>query len=115
MKTKLNMNRRGFLKMAGAAAAIGTAGALSVPRTAEAGEGKLATLIDLTRCNGCADRATPACVSACKKIQAGRLPEPVDPIPLPFPTRKIEDWSRKKDVSNRLTPYNLIFVQKAET
>jgi Fe-S-cluster-containing dehydrogenase component len=114
MKTVLNMNRRGFLKMAGAVAAIGTAGALSVPRTSEAGEGKIATLIDLTRCNGCTDRATPACVSACKKIKAGRLPEPVDPIPLPFPTRKIEDWSKKKDVSNRLTPYNLIYIQKAD-
>ena len=38
----------------------------------------------------------------------------MDPIPLPFPTRKVEDWSKKKEVSNRLTPYNLIFVQKAE-
>ncbi len=93
---------------------IGTAGVLNVPRTAEAGEGKLATLIDLTRCNGCVDRATPACVSSCKTIKTGRLPEPVDPIPIPFPTRKVEDWSKKKEVNNRLTPYNLIFVQKAE-
>ena len=114
MENKLNINRRRFLKSATAAAVIGTAGVLNVPRTAEAGEGKLATLIDLTRCNGCVDRATPACVSACKKIKTGRLQEPVDPIPLPFPTRKIEDWSKKKEVGNRLTPYNLIFVQKAE-
>ncbi len=114
MKTKLNMNRRRFLKSVTAAAMIGTAGVLNVPRTAEAGEGKLATLIDLTRCNGCIDRAAPACVSACKKVKAGRLPEPVDPIPIPFPTRKVEDWSKKKEVESRLTPYNLIFVQKAE-
>jgi Fe-S-cluster-containing dehydrogenase component len=93
---------------------VGTAGALTIPRTAEAGEGQLATLIDLTRCNGCADRQIPACVSACKRIKAGRLPEPAYPIPVPFPTRTVEDWSKKKEVSNRLTPYNLIFVQKAE-
>jgi len=114
MKPTINLTRRRFLKTATAAAMIGTAGVLNVPRTAEAGEGKLATLIDLTRCNGCVDRATPACVSSCKTIKAGRLSEPVDPIPLPFPTRKIEDWSKKKEVNNRLTPYNLIFVQKAE-
>jgi len=114
MERKLNLNRRRFLKSATAAAMIGTAGVLNVPRKAEAGEGSLATLIDLSRCNGCADRATPACVSACKQIKAGRIPEPVDPIPVPFPTRKVEDWSKKKEVMNRLTPYNLIFVQKAE-
>ena len=114
MERKLNLNRRSFLKTAGAAAVIGTAGVLAVPRKAEAGEGKLATLIDLTKCNGCTDRERPACVSACKKIKAGRIPEPADPIPVPFPTRKVEDWSKKKEVSNRLTPYNLIFVQKAE-
>jgi formate dehydrogenase iron-sulfur subunit len=114
MATAITMNRRRFLKSMTAAAVIGTAGTLSVPRTAEAGEGKLATLIDLTKCNGCTDREKPACVTACKTIKAGRIPEPVDPIPLPFPTRKIEDWSKKKEVGNRLTPYNLIFVQKAE-
>ncbi len=114
MRKNIDINRRRFLKSATAAAMVGTAGALGVPRTAEAGEGQLATLVDLTRCNGCTDRATPACVAACKRIKAGRLPEPADPIPVPFPTRIVEDWSKKKEVSNRLTPYNLIFVQKAE-
>jgi formate dehydrogenase iron-sulfur subunit len=114
MKTKINQNRRRFLKSSMATAVIGTAGVLNIPRTVEAGEGRLATLIDLTRCNGCVDRETPACVSACKKIKTGKLSEPVDPIPIPFPTRKVEDWSKKKAVSSRLTPYNLIFVQKAE-
>lgn len=114
MMAKINLNRRRFLKSASAAAVIGAAGALNVPRRAEAGEGQLATLIDLTKCNGCVDREIPACVSLCRKVKAGRLPEPVDPIPLPFPTRKVEDWSKKRDVHGRLTPYNLIFVQKAE-
>lgn len=114
MRSKLNVNRRNFLKTAGAAAVIGTAGLLEVPREAWAGEGKLATLIDLTKCDGCRDLEIPACVAACKKIKAGRIPEPADPIPSPFPTRKVEDWSKKKDVTDRLTPYNLIYVQKAE-
>lgn len=113
MDKKLKLNRRRFFQTTAAAALVGTAGALSVPRKAEAKEGGLATLIDLTRCNGCVDREVPACVAACKKVKEGRLPEPVDPIPVPFPTRKVEDWSKKKDVINRLTPYNLIFVQKA--
>jgi Fe-S-cluster-containing dehydrogenase component len=114
MEGKLNLNRRSFLKAAGAAAMVGTTGLLEIPKKAWAGEGKLATLIDLTKCDGCPDRERPACVSACKKIKAGRIPEPADPIPVPFPTRKVEDWSKKKEASNRLTPYNLIFVQKAD-
>lgn len=115
MSNKLKMDRRRFLMAAGAATVIGTASVLQVPRSAEAGEGKLATLIDLTRCDGCPDREKPACVTACRTIKTGRTPEPVDPIPLPFPTRKIEDWSKKREVSDRLTPYNLIYVQKVET
>ena len=114
MKKMMSLNRRRFLKTAGATAVIGAAGILEVPRQAEAGEGKLATLIDLTKCDGCTDREKPACVAACKKIKLGRIPEPADPVPVPFPTRKVEDWSKKKEVSNRLTPYNLIYVQKVE-
>jgi formate dehydrogenase iron-sulfur subunit len=90
METILSLNRRRFLKSATAAAVIGAAGALSVPRRAEAGEGRLATLIDLTRCDGCADREAPACASACKKIKEGKLPEPVAPIPVPFPTDPLQ-------------------------
>jgi formate dehydrogenase iron-sulfur subunit len=114
MERNLNLSRRSFLKTAGAAAMVGTTGLLEIPKKAWAGEGKLATLIDLTKCDGCPDRERPACVTACKTIKKGRIPEPADPIPVPFPTNKVEDWSKKKDVSNRLTPYNLIFVQKAE-
>ena len=114
MESKLTLNRRRFIKTAGAAAVAGTAGLLDVPKKAWAGEGKLATLIDLTRCDGCRDLPVPACVSACKNIKTGTLDEPIDPIPIPFPTRKVEDWSAKREVSDRLTPYNLIYIQKAE-
>ena len=104
MERTLNLNRRSFLKTAGAAAMVGTTGLLEIPRKAGAGEGKLATLIDLTKCNGCTDREKPACVSACKKIKTGRIPEPADPIPIPFPTRKVEDWSKKKEVEQPPDP-----------
>jgi len=115
MKEKLKINRRGFLKTAGAATVIGTTGLLGITREASAKVGELATLIDLTKCDGCPDREVPACVSACKKIKEGKIPEVADPIPTPFPSHvKVEDWSKKKGVSDRLTPYNLIYVQKAE-
>ena len=48
MEGKLTLNRRRFLKSAGAAAFVGTAGLLGAARKANAGEGKLATLIDLS-------------------------------------------------------------------
>jgi DNA-binding FrmR family transcriptional regulator len=44
----------------------------------------------------------------CLAEASTKLPEPVGPISVPFPTRKVEDWSKKKEVVNRLTPYNLI-------
>lgn len=113
MTCEPTISRRRFLKTTGTAAAA-TVGFVSVTRRADACKGTLATLIDLTRCDGCTDRDIPACVSACKTIQQGRTPEPVDPIPVPFPTRMVEDWSKRRNVIDRLTPYNRIFVQKAE-
>ena len=91
MNKMVNLNRRRFLKSATASAVIGATALFNLPQKAWAGEGKLATLIDLTRCDGCRDREVPACVSACKKIKTGSIPEPVDPIPVPFPTRRVED------------------------
>lgn len=115
MKEKLKINRRGFLKTAGAATVIGTTSLLGITKEASAKVGELATLIDLTKCDGCPDREVPACVSACKRIKEGNIPEVAEPIPTPFPSHvKIEDWSKKKGVTDRLTPYNLIYVQKAE-
>ncbi len=115
MKEKLKINRRGFLQTAGAASVIGTTGLLGITRSASASVGELATLIDLTKCDGCPDREVPACVSACKKVKEGKIPKIANPIPTPFPSHvKVEDWSTKKGIANRLTPYNLIYVQKAE-
>ena len=111
-KKGFSLSRRSFLKIGAGAAAL--AGA-SLPKIAHAGgEGQLSTLVDLSLCDGCADRPIPACVSSCKAINKDRIPQVAQNIPEPWPRKTIEDWSRKKDVVNRLTPYNFIYVHKAE-
>lgn len=105
------MNRRAFLL------ALGTAGAaLAAPGPAGAlmagggsGDQPLATLYDLSRCVGCG-----ACVAACREAHAADYPEPVKPFPKMHPARvKVEDFSDRRDVEDRLTPYNWLFVQTA--
>jgi Fe-S-cluster-containing dehydrogenase component len=106
------MNRRSFLKTsAGVLAASG----LAWPLKAHAAEvGRLATLIDLSLCDGCPDREVPACVSSCKTINRDKIPPVADPIPVPWPRKTVEDWSRKREVSDRLTPYNYLYVHEAK-
>ncbi|MHC1702162.1 MAG: 4Fe-4S dicluster domain-containing protein [Humidesulfovibrio sp.] len=70
---------------------------------------KLATLHDLTKCVGCG-----ACVSACREANAHKFPEPLRPFPPMFPSSvKVEDWSTKRQVDDRLTPYNWLYIQSA--
>ena len=106
------ISRRSFLQItAGAAALTG----ISMPKTVQAGSDKqLSTLIDLSLCDGCADRETPACVGACRSINKNKIPRVIDNIPEPWPRKTIEDWSKKQDVTNRLTPYNFIYIHKAQ-
>jgi Fe-S-cluster-containing dehydrogenase component len=106
------ISRRAFLAGAVTAAAAGAVGMPGKARSVS--ERAFATLIDLSLCDGCEARETPACVAACRDKNAGVVPEPVDPIPRPFPRGRIEDFSRMRGVTNRLTPYNYLFVQKAE-
>lgn len=88
---------------------------LGIPRTANAGDVKgFATMIDLSRCDGCADVDQPRCVTACREKNLSVVPEPVDPMPKLYPRGKTEDWSQKKHVTDRLTPYNFIYVQQAD-
>jgi Fe-S-cluster-containing dehydrogenase component len=105
------ISRRSFLK-GGLAAAAGVA-ASSIPGTeALAGpdESKqLATLIDISKCVGCED-----CVEACAEANAEKYPDPQKPFPKMYPNRvPVEDWSEKQDVTDRLTPYNWLYIQHA--
>ncbi|MGC9323634.1 MAG: 4Fe-4S dicluster domain-containing protein [Desulfomonilia bacterium] len=112
MRKKTGISRRSFLKAAGGVALASTVG---LPKPSRAQEsGRLATLIDLTLCDGCPDRDTPACIEACRQKNIDTVPEPVDPIPKLLPRGMIEDWSKKKDVTGRLTPYTYLYIQKAD-
>lgn len=106
------ISRRGLFKLS-AGLVAGVTGLAALPKRVIAAplEGKLATLIDLSLCDGCAGKPQPVCITSCKQAKNSTIPVPVDPIPSPFPTNLIEDWSKKQAVDNRLTPYNRIFVQ----
>lgn len=104
--TPPDLSRRRFL------ATLGLSGlGLLLPGQAEAAKGKaggeLASLHDLSKCVGCG-----ACVEACREQNAKKYPEPQKPFPAMFPsTVKAEDWSDKRQVSDRLTPYNWLYIQ----
>lgn len=73
------------------------------------------SLIDLALCDGCPDRDTPRCVTACRVANEHRMPEP-DPAKIKdyWPQKQHEDWSDRRHVTDRLTPYNWTFVQGVE-
>lgn len=90
--------------MIAAAPAARAAGSLA----RETGE-SLVTVIDIAKCIGC-----EACVYACKEANEAKFPEPKKPFPKMVPKRvPVQDWSDKRDVSDRLTPYNWLFIQQA--
>ncbi len=109
----MKISRRTFL--AGMAAAT-TAAVIPKGRAqAAVRPDSWATLIDLTKCDGCAGKGTPKCVLACREANAHKFPEP-DPAMLKdyWPQNFHEDWSGKRAMTNRLTPYNWTFVQKVQ-
>jgi len=103
------ISRRSFLK--GGLAAACTLAATSIPAGASAANDKqqLVTLLDIRKCIGC-----EACVEACSEINTDKYPEPKKPFPKMYPDRvPVMDWSEKRDVTDRLTPYNWIYIQSA--
>ncbi len=106
------ISRRAFLKgsftVAGAVAAstgIASAGNSIIKQKTQ----PLATLIDISKCVGCEE-----CVFACQESNADKYPQPKTPFPKMYPDRvPVEDWSGKQDVTDRLTPYNWLFIQHA--
>lgn len=104
------ISRRKFIKFG-----IGAAGFLAaahIPfKNAHAGRVKqLATLLDISKCIACG-----ACVEACHETNRHKYPKPVKPYPKMYPAGvKVEDWSDKQNVDDRLTPYNWLYIQKAK-
>ncbi len=111
---KKGLTRRNFLKKAGVVTVLGTAGVLDLPDDLWAKAGAYATLIDLTKCDGCRDLGTPKCVEACRLLNEKRFPVPEKPIQDLWPQKTHDDWSNRKDAIHTLTPYNWTTVQKVE-
>lgn len=98
-----SITRRTALKTLGAAAGLaGAAPALAAPRRS----GDIGVLVDLTRCDGCPDVATPRCVASCRAKNLGRYPEPDPDRPTPnyWSQKRHEDWRPRRDDTGTLTP-----------
>lgn len=106
------ISRRGFIAGSAAAAATAAVSPLVLSKTARAASGDevLCTLLDVGECIGCEE-----CVDACREQWQATVPDPVKPMPQPFPSRvPINDWSGRKAVKDRLTPYNFLYVEKLQ-
>jgi len=109
------LTRRDFCKRVAAAGALSllALGKKTAPAlAASAAKAGKATVIDLTKCNGCKGSAVPECVLACREHNRERFPKVQYPIKYYWPQKKYEDWSDKKDLTTRLTPYNWTFVDQ---
>lgn len=103
----MGISRRTFFQWLGVSTL-----ATVLPGTSEAalaGE-ELATMLDLSRCVGCG-----ACVEACREANAAKYPRPTKPFPEMYPRDRVQvaDWSERRHVDDRLTPYNWLFIQTA--
>ncbi|NIQ98113.1 MAG: 4Fe-4S ferredoxin, partial [Desulfuromonadales bacterium] len=72
----MKMKRRTFLSGMAAAATVTALPRPCVATPAAGSAVPVATLIDLSRCDGCRDAQMPRCVSACREKNADRFPEP---------------------------------------
>jgi Fe-S-cluster-containing dehydrogenase component len=105
------ISRRVFLKGGLATAATLAASTSSSAAAASQPEADkhLATLLDISKCIGC-----EACVDACSEVNSSKYPDPKKPFPKMYPSRaKVSDWTDKQDVTDRLTPYNWLYIQHA--
>lgn len=103
------LSRRSFIKFGAAAACSFAAAGVPTQGLASGREEHIATMIDISKCIGCGE-----CVDACSEANSSKYPNLQKPFPKMYPPRvKVEDWSDKKDVSDRLTPYNWLFIQYA--
>ncbi|NLO21439.1 MAG: 4Fe-4S dicluster domain-containing protein [Syntrophomonadaceae bacterium] len=109
----MSMSRRSFIKRAafsGMAVTAVLSGADVAAASINSGN-EFASIINLTKCDGCKNFGTPSCVAACRSKNQNRFPQAQKPIGDYWPQTKHEDWSEKQELSNRLTPYNWTYVQ----
>lgn len=106
------ISRRAFIKGSIAAAGTvvaGTGMAKAADTLVNEKKEPLATLLDIRKCIGCEE-----CVHACRDVNAAKYPEPEKPFPKMYPkTVPVQDWSDKREVMDRLTPYNWLYIQHA--
>ncbi len=109
------MSRRAFLKgtlgTAGSAAvmAVAAPAAKAVDAVSPPNGDPLVTVIDISKCVGCEE-----CVYACRQTFPEKFANPEKPFPKMIPARvPVEDWSQRRDQTDRLTPYNWLFIQHA--
>ncbi|MCR4942443.1 MAG: 4Fe-4S dicluster domain-containing protein [Campylobacter sp.] len=107
------MHRRNFLKF-GIACSGSVLMADDVKKAKNSQSEKMMSIIDLDLCDGCKGESVPKCVSACKLKNASRFPEPKHPIMDYWPQTKHEDYSNKRELITRLTPYNFTFVERVK-
>ena len=109
-----HLTRRSFLRGALAVAGASAAAGLPLPQVVKASPWpgrELATMVDLSKCVGCEE-----CVYACREANEKYMPgDPAKPYPKMYPARvPVEDWSERQEVTDRLTPYNWLYIQRAE-
>ena len=106
------ISRRAFLKgslTAAGSVAVSTRVVQAASSLTKEKTEPLVTVIDIRKCIGCEE-----CVYACRESNADKYPVPEHPFPKMFPKRvPVQDWSDKKEVTDRLTPYNWLFIQTA--
>ncbi|OEF96992.1 4Fe-4S dicluster domain-containing protein [Desulfuribacillus alkaliarsenatis] len=120
MEKSAQFNRRSFIKKSVQATVV--AGVIATANnsvvaavTEEQGsKGYVGSIIDLTKCDGCANYGMPLCVSACKQKNEHRFPEPTEPIKDYWPQKRHEDYSRERDRYDRLTPYNWTYIEEVK-
>ena len=109
----MKIDRRTFITGTGAASAL-----VLLPKNnahAAIADNSYATLIDLEKCDGCSTLDSPRCVSACRSERKDSFPNPSkEELRDYWPQKKHEDWSDKKHITDRFTPYNWIFVQNVK-
>ena len=110
----MSLTRRNFLVGAASAAGLsaihlkpGDVAAAGIPGDTAARGTEYATLLDIEKCIGCGQY-----VEGCHERNGHRFPEAKKPLPALLPPgTKAEDWSAKRDVDDRLTPYNWLYIE----